>query len=141
MSRTNEEWEVVVQAKVAEVLADTSSTNYAPAITTADKNFALTIDHTLLRPDATPSQVDTLCDEAIKYGFKVFGRLSHELSSSHYYSCFLFIFPFDLQHISFVFHVFFFVSFFKTHEGCAQLTCGASDHTRVCGCWNDSHAV
>lgn len=82
MSRTAEEWEAAVQAKVAEVLADTSSENYAPTITTADKNFARTIDHTLLKPDATPSQIDGLCDEAIKYGFKVFRRLSHELSPS-----------------------------------------------------------
>lgn len=74
MSRTNDEWEAVIEAKVAEVVADTSLMNYAPDITTADKTFALTIDHTLLKPDATPSQVDTLCDEAIKYGFKVFRR-------------------------------------------------------------------
>lgn len=74
MSRTNDEWEAVIEAKVAEVVADTSLMNYAPDITTADKTFALTVDHTLLKPDATPSQVDTLCDEAIKYGFKVFRR-------------------------------------------------------------------
>lgn len=74
MSRTNDEWEAAIEAKVAEVVADTSLTNYAPDTTTADNSFALTIDHTLLKPDATPSQVDTLCDEAIKYGFKVFGR-------------------------------------------------------------------
>lgn len=73
MSRTNEEWEAAIEAKVAEVVADTSLTSYASDITTADERFALTIDHTLLKPDATPSQVDTLCDEAIKYGFKVFG--------------------------------------------------------------------
>jgi deoxyribose-phosphate aldolase len=27
------------------------------------------IDHTLLRQDATPAEIDTLCDEAIQYGF------------------------------------------------------------------------
>lgn len=77
MSRTQEEWEAAVETKVTEV-DNTSSTNYAPEITTADKTFALTIDHTLLKPDATPTQVDKLCDEAVKYGFKVFGRLFHE---------------------------------------------------------------
>ncbi|KAI5846298.1 hypothetical protein DFP73DRAFT_511390 [Morchella snyderi] len=70
MSRTTEEWEAAVQAKIDEVLADTSTTNYAPEISTADKDFALTIDHTLLKPDATPDQVDKLCDEAVKYSFK-----------------------------------------------------------------------
>ena len=29
------------------------------------------IDHTLLKPDATPAQITVLCDEAKKYGFKV----------------------------------------------------------------------
>jgi deoxyribose-phosphate aldolase len=28
------------------------------------------IDHTLLRPDATPAEIATLCDEALKHGFK-----------------------------------------------------------------------
>lgn len=76
MPRTNDEWEAAIEAKIAEVVADSSLTNYALGITIADNSFALTIDHTLLKPDATPSQVDTLCDEAIKYGFKVFGRPS-----------------------------------------------------------------
>lgn len=29
------------------------------------------IDHTLLKPDATPAQITVLCEEAKKYGFKV----------------------------------------------------------------------
>ena len=33
------------------------------------KQLAKTIDHTLLKPDATKAQVLKLCDEAIKYGF------------------------------------------------------------------------
>lgn len=82
MSRTNDEWEAAIEAKIAEVVADSSLTNYASGITTADNGFALTIDHTLLKPDATPSQVDTLCDEAIRYGFKVLGRPSPPPSST-----------------------------------------------------------
>ena len=31
--------------------------------------MARTIEHTLLRPEATPQQVDVLCDEALRYGF------------------------------------------------------------------------
>jgi deoxyribose-phosphate aldolase len=32
-------------------------------------DIAKLIDHTLLKPDATYTQIDTLCDEAMKYGF------------------------------------------------------------------------
>jgi deoxyribose-phosphate aldolase len=32
-------------------------------------DIAKLIDHTLLKPDATYAQIDTLCDEAVKYGF------------------------------------------------------------------------
>jgi hypothetical protein len=72
MNRLNEEWKSIVETKVAEVLADGSTTtDYAPGITSPDEIFAFTIDHTLLRPDATPLQIDQLCDEAIKYGFRV----------------------------------------------------------------------
>ncbi|NLS76032.1 MAG: 2-deoxyribose-5-phosphate aldolase, partial [Chloroflexi bacterium] len=31
--------------------------------------IAKTIDHTLLKPEATPAQVDQICDEAIAHGF------------------------------------------------------------------------
>lgn len=40
--------------------------DYSPE-PTAD--IARVIDHTLLRPDATPAQIDTLCDEARAYHF------------------------------------------------------------------------
>jgi deoxyribose-phosphate aldolase len=33
------------------------------------QNLASVIDHTLLKPDATRSQVETLCDEAVRYRF------------------------------------------------------------------------
>lgn len=31
--------------------------------------MASAIEHTLLRPEATPQQIDVLCDEALRYGF------------------------------------------------------------------------
>jgi deoxyribose-phosphate aldolase len=47
------------------------------------------IDHTLLRPEATPEQIDLLCDQAVEYGFgavcvnPVFvGRAVEQLASS-----------------------------------------------------------
>ena len=33
------------------------------------ESLAGAIDHTLLRPEATPAQIDVLCDDAVKYGF------------------------------------------------------------------------
>jgi deoxyribose-phosphate aldolase len=32
-------------------------------------DLAATIDHTLLRPEATPDQIDALCAQAVRYGF------------------------------------------------------------------------
>ena len=33
------------------------------------KELAEYIDHTQLRPDASPADIDKLCDEAVEYGF------------------------------------------------------------------------
>ena len=68
-----------IDAKIAEVLAalqqvDEVSVNHAPGIASPTSlGFAQTIDHTLLKPDATEAQVDGLCDEARRFGFKVGG--------------------------------------------------------------------
>jgi len=73
MSLSNEHWSPLVKAKVAEVLADTSfavPTSEFSSITAPDAKFALAIDHTLLKPDATSAQIDELCDQAIRYKFK-----------------------------------------------------------------------
>ncbi|OCX66230.1 deoxyribose-phosphate aldolase [Thioclava sp. SK-1] len=37
---------------------------------TTDTSIAALIDHTLLRPDATPDQIAALCDQARAHGFK-----------------------------------------------------------------------
>ncbi|KAJ6590253.1 hypothetical protein B0H10DRAFT_2092929 [Mycena sp. CBHHK59/15] len=73
MSFTNDHWARLVQAKVAEILADTAldiPLSDPSSITTPDAKFALTIDHTLLKPNATPAQIEELCDQAIQYKFK-----------------------------------------------------------------------
>ncbi|KAI3614229.1 deoxyribose-phosphate aldolase [Moniliophthora roreri] len=71
MSRSNEEWAVLIAQKASEVLADNSECDSSlTTITAPDDQFALAIDHTLLKPDSTPAQIDQLCDEAIKYKFK-----------------------------------------------------------------------
>ncbi len=41
----------------------------SPGVGEVPTDIAKLIDHTLLKPDATYAQIDTLCDEAIKFGF------------------------------------------------------------------------
>jgi deoxyribose-phosphate aldolase len=41
----------------------------SPGIETVPQDLAKLIDHTLLKPEASYSDIDKLCDEAIKYGF------------------------------------------------------------------------
>ena len=38
-------------------------------MTVTAAELARTIDHTLIKPEATPDQIDMLCDEALQYGF------------------------------------------------------------------------
>ncbi|KAH9479144.1 Deoxyribose-phosphate aldolase [Psilocybe cubensis] len=81
---TEEEWTSFIQSKVAEVLGQNVSTDdstpLASLSTPSDPRFPLTIDHTLLKQDATPSQIDSLCDEAIQYGFK---RVTERLAAAN----------------------------------------------------------
>jgi deoxyribose-phosphate aldolase len=71
MSLSNEEWALSIAKKASEVLGDTSECNSAfTKIIIPGDHFATAIDHTLLKPEATPAQIDQLCDEAIKYKFK-----------------------------------------------------------------------
>jgi len=41
---------------------------------------AETIDHTLLKPEASHTQVDALCDEAKQFGFKVRSLMSGRMA-------------------------------------------------------------
>ena len=59
------------------------------------------IDHTLLSPDALPSQADAICDEAMKYGFKAvcvnpvyLPRVAKRLAGSGVAPCSVIGFPF-----------------------------------------------
>ncbi|KAF9075331.1 hypothetical protein BDP27DRAFT_1380896 [Rhodocollybia butyracea] len=63
MDRSEEDWKAAVDLKIAQI---PSSSITHPT----DNLFPLSIDHTLLKPDATSAQIDHLCDEAIKYSFK-----------------------------------------------------------------------
>jgi hypothetical protein len=70
--RTNAEWESLVQAKLLslDTCVDSQPAPLASVADAGDPRFPLAIDHTLLKQDATPAQIDVLCDEAIQYGFK-----------------------------------------------------------------------
>ena len=46
------------------------------------KRVAEHIDHTLLKPDATPEQITALCEEAREYGFKVRSSASYQVKHS-----------------------------------------------------------
>lgn len=72
-----------MEAKTTEVL--TGPGPLLPEIAMDD--FPRVIDHTLLKPDATPQQIEALCDEALKYHFKASKLL---LISSPYLTMMLF---------------------------------------------------
>jgi len=51
---------------------------YCGAGADVPKDLAEYIDHTLLRPDASPADIDQLCDEAVELHQPVLGRASQE---------------------------------------------------------------
>jgi len=76
--RTDADWESFIQSNISDSFSSSTTDLLlaaGPALASisspTDPRFPLAIDHTLLKPDATPAQIDALCDEAIKYGFKV----------------------------------------------------------------------
>lgn len=69
--RTDSEWEAFVHEKASEIESNLSTGPFASIMSPSDDRFPPALDHTLLKPDATPSQIDVLCAEAIKFGFKV----------------------------------------------------------------------
>jgi deoxyribose-phosphate aldolase len=84
-------WEsnVVTQPKAVKNIVDSGASRIAagPGIghILPDRSVAGMIDHTLLKPEATPAEVRTLCEEARKYSFAsvcvnpVYVALSYEL--------------------------------------------------------------
>ncbi|KAF8825723.1 hypothetical protein HHX47_DHR6000093 [Lentinula edodes] len=81
MALTDEEWKIAIKEKISQlkntnnngtVAAHTggTQTKFITITHPSDPLFPSTIDHTLLKPDATSAQIDVLCYEAIMYGFK-----------------------------------------------------------------------
>jgi deoxyribose-phosphate aldolase len=75
MLRSNDSWALAISHKVAQVLDADPAAFPAPPLKDLDSpndaRFPSTIDHTLLTPDATSAQIDRLCDEAIRFKFRV----------------------------------------------------------------------
>ncbi|KAK6353391.1 hypothetical protein TWF696_005357 [Orbilia brochopaga] len=72
--RSNEELTPLVDAHIKLILSttDDDTTDFAPSfdLMKPSSDLAACIDHTLLKPDATPEQVFNLVQEAMTYGFK-----------------------------------------------------------------------
>jgi hypothetical protein len=67
-NRTNAEWGALIETKIAEV----GIVNYEITFRLErPSDIARLIDHTALKPESTEAQIDQLCREARKYGFKV----------------------------------------------------------------------
>lgn len=81
---TQDEW-LGLFDQAGQNLTSTPLEYRAPSVGTAA--FAKTIDHTLLKLDATGKQVDTLCDEARRNNFKVchFSHCEISLCLAHFF--------------------------------------------------------
>jgi deoxyribose-phosphate aldolase len=80
-----------------ESMNDTSNTG---DVASDRRQLAATIDHTLLKPDATAAAIDRLCDEAIEYGFAAvcvnsrwIGRVARRLGDAASLPCSVVGFP------------------------------------------------
>lgn len=68
---TDSGWVAFIHANISEMESTTESGPLASVTSPLDVRFPLSLDHTLLKQDATPSDIDKLCAEAITFGFKV----------------------------------------------------------------------
>lgn len=70
---TNEEWakQIAETQKKVDVGGEKSKDGPGVISTEVMKELAQTIDHTILKLDATNAQIDALCSEARTEGFKV----------------------------------------------------------------------
>ena len=75
--RSDDEWGKLFEERfsaISGLLSAELEPELAPLATvtnSGDPKLAAAIDHTLLKPYATPEQIDLLCEEAIRFGFKV----------------------------------------------------------------------
>lgn len=65
---TKDEWLAVIE-QAEKGIPSTFAEYKAPGL--GSEEFAKSIDHTLLKPESTQSQIDELCEEARRHNFKV----------------------------------------------------------------------
>jgi len=65
---TDAEWASIIATTVSAINNTNSSSSTKP-VYPLPKSIPATIDHTLLKLDATPAQIDNLCAEARVHGF------------------------------------------------------------------------
>jgi deoxyribose-phosphate aldolase len=69
--RTNSQWAEWIVSQTSSISSSAEGIDQSLSnITSPDATFAATIDHTLLKTDATPGAIDELCAQAIKFKFK-----------------------------------------------------------------------
>lgn len=68
-NKSDSGWAEWIVSRTAEIPSSLDESTLL-SITAPDASFAATIDHTLLKPDASPEDIDILCAQAIKYDFK-----------------------------------------------------------------------
>ena len=79
---TNEEWAKIIDEITKEADQARGENESKPTISSSSltaKSLAKTIDHTLLKLDATEEQVTQLCDEAKEYDFAVSHSSPHQI--------------------------------------------------------------
>ncbi|TRM61378.1 hypothetical protein BD626DRAFT_549275 [Schizophyllum amplum] len=60
----------MIKLKLGRVISDNTKPLTALSLGAPEREVARAIDHTILAPDATPEQIDGVCDEAVRHGFK-----------------------------------------------------------------------
>ena len=84
---TDDEWETIID-KAEENLPKTPVEYKAPNV--GSEEFAKTIDHTILKLDATKEQVDAICEEARRFQFKVHRLYQSRTLQTNSFSCYFY---------------------------------------------------
>lgn len=63
------DWKQMIHAHGADRVSHTAESPFQPHLLQGSEDLAGKIDHTLLKPDATPEEIRRMCDEAKKFHF------------------------------------------------------------------------
>ena len=68
-STATPDWKQMIHAHGADRVSHTAESPFQPHLLQGSEDLAGKIDHTLLKPDATPEEIRRMCDEAKKFHF------------------------------------------------------------------------